>query len=362
MLIFCILPLLLKFCGVKVKFTKLGNSDLNVSKICMGTMTFGQQNTEQQAHQMLDYAISRGVNFIDTAEMYPVPPRAETVHSTEKFVGSWLSSQQRDNLVIATKATGGGRGMEWVRGGRHAFNETNLREALDGSLKRLQTDYVDLYQLHWPERNTPMFGKYIYEPDQEREFTPIHETLEALSKLVKEGKVRYIGLSNEWPWGLMQFLNMADQHDLPRVVTMQNAYNLINRTYETAMLEICHRENVSLLPYSPLAFGHLSGKYINDKNAAGRVNDFPGFAQRYEKPNLIPAVSAYAKLAQIHGLTPAQLALAFVYSRWFAASTIIGATSMAQLQEDIDAFDVVWNDDLENAIAELHLTYFNPAP
>ncbi len=341
---------------------QLGNSDLKVSKICLGTMTFGQQNSEKQAHEQLDYATQRGVNFIDTAEMYPVPPRAETVHSTEQYVGSWLAGQQRDKIILATKATGGSRGMPWVREGKHAFNKENIRSALEGSLKRLKTDYVDLYQLHWPERNTPMFGNFTYDPSQEHDFTPIRETLEVLSELVQEGKIRHVGLSNEWPWGLMQFLNIAAEHGLERVVTMQNAYNLINRTYETAMLEMCHRENVSLIPYSPLAFGHLSGKYLHDSKAAGRINDFPGFGQRYEKPNVIPAVSAYAQLAAEHQMTPAQFALAFVYSRWFVASTIIGATSMDQLKENIDAGDITWNDDLEQGAENIRMKYFNPAP
>ncbi len=345
-----------------MKKNRLGNSDLLVSQICLGTMTYGQQNTEAEAHEQLDFAVSRGINFIDTAEMYPVPPRAETVHSTEKFVGSWLKKQSRDQLVIATKATGGGRGMQWIRNGEHAFSKANLSQALDASLQRLQTDYIDLYQLHWPERNTPMFGKFLYDPQEERDFTPVHETLEALSDLVRQGKVRYIGLSNEWPWGVMQFLRLAEQHGLERIVTVQNAYNLINRTYETALLEMCHREQVSLIPYSPLAFGHLSGKYIRDTNAAGRVNDFPGFAQRYQKPNVIPAVTAYARLAAEHQLSPATLALAFVYSRWFVASTIIGATTMQQLSENIDALDLHWTDELEQAVADLHLQFFNPAP
>ena len=345
-----------------MQYTQLGRSELKVSKICLGTMTFGQQNTQDDAFAQLDYAIAHGVNFIDTAEMYPVPPRAETVHSTEIMVGNWLQHQPREQIVLATKATGGGRGMPWVRGGNHAFNRANLRDALENSLKRLRTDYVDLYQLHWPERNTPMFGKFTYDPAEEREFTDILETLQALGELVDEGKVRYIGLSNEWPWGVMQFLKASEQYHLPRVVTMQNAYNLINRTYECSLLEMCHRENISLIPYSPLAFGHLSAKYQRDPDARGRVNIFDGFAQRYEKPSVQPAVKAYAQIADQFDLSPAQLALAFVYSRWFVASTIIGATSMQQLQENIQAQDVVWTDEMEQAIAAMRLEFFNPAP
>lgn len=342
--------------------TRLGNSSLEVSRICLGTMTFGQQNSESEAHQQLDYAVSQGINFIDTAEMYPVPPRTETVHRTEEMVGNWLSRQAREQLVIATKVTGGGRNMHWIRGGGLAFDRKNIRAAIEGSLRRLQTDYVDLYQLHWPERNTPMFGEYLFDPHNERPFTPIEETLQVLAELVGEGKVRYVGLSNEWPWGLMQFLGAADRLGLPRVVSVQNAFNLINRTYETALLEMCYREKVSLLAYSPLAFGHLTAKYLQDAKARGRITDFPGFGQRYEKPVVQPAVKAYAELAEAHGLSATQLALAFVYSRWFTASTIIGATSMQQLRENIHAWSIPWTTELEEATEAIRLHYFNPAP
>lgn len=345
-----------------MKFTQLGNSDLEVSCVCLGTMTFGQQNNQVEAHQQLDYAVSQGINFIDTAEMYPVPPKAETVHRTEEIVGHWLTKQSREKLIIATKVTGGSRNMDWIRGGGLEFDRANIREAVEGSLRRLQTDYIDLYQLHWPERNTPMFGQYLYDPTQERAFTPIRETLEVLAELVEEGKIRYVGLSNEWPWGLMQFLNAAEQYNLPRVVSMQNAYNLINRTFETAMLEMCHRENISLLPYSPLAFGHLTAKYLDNQQAKGRITLFDGFGQRYEKPNVVPAVKVYADLAKQFALTPAQFALAFVYSRWFVGSTIIGATSMEQLVENVEAYSIEWTDEMEQQTEIVRLQYFNPAP
>ncbi len=345
-----------------ITYSPLGNSTLQVSNICLGTMTFGQQNSETEAHQQLDYARNQGINFIDTAEMYPVPPRAKTVHSTETIVGNWLCRQPREQVILASKAIGGGRGMGWVRGGNHAFNRTNLRSAVEGSLTRLKTDYIDLYQLHWPERNTPMFGNYLFDPQQERDFTPVAETLEALAELIDEGKLRYIGLSNEWPWGLMQFLNAAEQHGLPRVVSLQNAYSLLNRTYDTALREMCYRENIALLAYSPLAFGHLSAKYITDPEARGRVNLFDGFAQRYQKPTVEPAIRRYAELAASLKLSPATLALAFVYSRWFTTSTIIGATSLPQLEENIAAASVAWNDELEEAIENIHLQFFNPAP
>lgn len=345
-----------------MQYTTLGNSTLRVSKITLGTMTFGEQNSESEAHSQLDYAREHGINSIDTAEMYPVPPRAETVHRTEQVVGNWLAKQQRDEVVIATKVTGGGRNMEWIRDGSLSYGRNDIHNAIEGSLARLQTDYVDLYQLHWPQRNTPMFGHYLYDPTQERDFPSARETLDTLSELVEAGKVRHIGLSNEWPWGVMQFLNAAREYDLPLIVSTQNAYSLINRTYETALLEMCHREQCSLLAYSPLAFGHLSGKYLDNPDAKGRITLFDDFGQRYEKPMVQPAVQAYAALAQQHQLTPAQLALAFVYSRWFVASTIIGTTSMEQLSESIGAFEVEWSDELESAVEEIHLHYFNPAP
>ena len=347
---------------MSITYTTLGDSDLKVSNICLGTMTFGQQNTESQGHQQLDYAFEQGINFVDTAEMYPVPPRADTVHSTESIVGSWLKNQPRDKVILATKATGGSRGLEWVREGNHAFNKDNLRNALEGSLKRLNTDYVDLYQLHWPERNTPMFGQYLFNPEHERDFTSFVETLEALDELIQEGKIRHIGLSNEWAWGLMKFVESAKTHNLPKVVSVQNAHNLINRTFDQSLREVSYRENVPLLAYSPLAFGHLSAKYVDGSDSKGRVNIFDGFAQRYEKPAVEPAVKAYAALANDLGVTPATLALAFVYSRWFCASTIIGATSMAQLKENIDASNILWSEEIEQAVEEIHLNFFNPAP
>ncbi len=345
-----------------IQYNQLGDSDLKVSNICLGTMTFGQQNSEQEAHQQIDYALDQGINFIDTAEMYPVPPRAETAYSTENIVGNWIAKNPRNKIILATKAVGGARGISWIRSGEHAFNRVNLRKALEGSLKRLKTDYIDLYQLHWPERNTPMFGQYLFDLEQEREYTDFAETLQALSEFIKEGKIRYIGLSNEWPWGLMQFLNASERDNLPKVVSMQNAYNLINRTYDSSLREMGYRENVPLLAYSPMAFGHLSAKYINDSQAKGRVNIFDGFAQRYEKPAVEPAIQAYANLAQELKISPATLALAFTYSRWFCASTIIGATNMDQLTENINSIGFQWNDEIEQAVEAIHLQFFNPAP
>lgn len=352
-----------------MEYTKLGNTDLNVSKICLGTMTYGDQNTEAEAHEQLDYALAQGVNFIDTAEMYPVPPKAETYTRTEIIVGNWLKQQSRDKIILGGKVAGPRRGMDWIRGGPPSLDRANIRAAIEASLKRLQTDYIDVYQLHWPERNVPMFGQYQFDPTQEldadgkqRQWVSIHNQLETLAELVQEGKVRAIGLSNEQPWGLMEFLRIAKEYNLPRVATVQNCYNLINRGMEFGMAEVLYRENVSLLAYSPLAFGHLTAKYIDNPEAKGRVTMFLGYAQRYKKPGVFPASAAYAKLARAHGLTPTQLALSFVYHRWFVTSTIIGATSMSQLKENIAAYNTQLSPEVLAEIEHLHLTMMNPAP
>lgn len=349
-----------------MEYRQLGRSDLEVSAICLGTMTYGEQNTEAEAHEQLNYAYAQGINFIDTAEMYPVPPKAATYTRTETIVGNWLKHQQRDKVILATKIAGPRRKLEWIRGGPNAIDRENLRAAVEGSLSRLQTDYIDLYQLHWPERNVPMFGQYQFDPmqefdgDVEKQWVSVHEQLEALAELVQEGKIRYIGLSNEHAWGVMEFLRVAAEYKLPRIASIQNCYNLINRGYEFSLTEIGYREQVSLLAYSPLAFGHLTAKYL--EGGSGRASLFKGFAQRYEKPNVAPACAAYAKLAREHGYTPAELALAFVYHRWFVTSTIIGATSMTQLQENLAAWQKPLSKELQNAIEQLHLRYMNPAP
>lgn len=349
-----------------MEYRQLGQSDLQVSAICLGTMTYGEQNTEAEAHQQLDYALAHGINFIDTAEMYPVPPKAATYTRTETIVGNWLKRQQRDKIILATKIAGPRRNLAWVRGGPAAIDRQNLRDAVKGSLRRLQTDYIDLYQLHWPERNVPMFGQYQFDPEQEyeqgvqREWVSIHEQLQALAELVEEGKIRHVGVSNEQPWGVMEFLRIARVYRLPTIVSIQNCYNLINRGFEFGLAEIGFREKLSLLAYSPLAFGHLTGKYL--EGGAGRVSLFKGFAQRYEKPNVTPASAAYADLARQHGLSPAELALSFVFHRWFVTSTIIGATSMQQLQENIAAWHKPLSDEQLKQIEQLHLRYMNPAP
>jgi len=340
----------------------LGNSDLQVSEICLGTMTFGQQCSEAQGHAQLDRALAAGINFIDTAEMYPVPPRAASCGRTEEIIGGWLRGQARDRLVIASKAAGPSRGLHWIRGGHLGFDHGSLRSAVEGSLRRLQSDHIDLYQLHWPARNQPMFGQWQFDPTREHAATPILESIEALARLMREGKIRHYGLSNEHPWGVMEFVRLARENGLPRPVSLQNAYSLLNRIYENGLAEVCHREEVSLLPYSPLAFGTLTGKYLIDPQAAGRINEFPGFGQRYGKAGVAPAVRAYAELAARHRLTPTQLALAFVYSRWFVASTIIGATSVAQLDENLAALAVPLSPELLAGIDEVYLCHGNPAP
>jgi len=340
----------------------LGHSDLNIPEICLGTMTFGEQTDEADAHAQLDYALAAGVNFIDTAEMYAVPPRAETCGASESIVGRWLARQKRENILIATKVAGPARSLTWIRNGPLAMDCANIRAAVEGSLQRLQTDYIDIYQLHWPERNQPMFGQWQYEPDKERDCTPIRAQLEALAELVKEGKIRYVGVSNEHPWGIMQFTRLADELALPRIVSTQNAYHLLNRTYETGLAEVCHREKVGLLAYSPLAFGHLTGKYLVNPNAAGRLTQWPSFGQRYTKPNVQPAIAAYADLAHRHDITPTQLALGFVRSRWFVASTIIGASSLEQLRETLTATQTPISAELLAEIDDIHLRYTNPAP
>ena len=340
----------------------LGTSDLKVSAVCLGTMTFGKQNSAAEAHAQLDRAMDAGINFIDTAEMYAVPPRADTYGATERIVGDWLARQPRDRIVLATKVAGPARSLDWIRGGPPALDRANIRAALDGSLARLRTDHVDLYQLHWPERNQPMFGQWQYDPTRETAGTPIRAQLEALAELVAEGKIRYVGLSNEHPWGVMEFVRLASEYGLPRMVSIQNAYNLLNRVYDYGLAEVCHRERVGLLAYSPLAFGHLSGKYLRDPAAVGRLTLFEGFGQRYSKENVVPAVAAYAALAAELGVSLTTLALAFVYRRWCVASTIIGATSVAQLDENLAAWQTTLSDESLAAIDAIHLRYTNPAP
>lgn len=344
-----------------MKIVRLGNSDLNVSSLCLGTMTFGQQNNEQDAHSQLDCALAHGINFIDTAEMYPVPAKPETQGSTETYIGNWLQHQARDQIILASKVAGPNRGMNWVRGGQTlALTPEQINSAIEGSLKRLKTDYLDLYQLHWPERYVPMFGETEYDPSREVPATAIATQIETMAALIKAGKIRHYGLSNETPWGLMQFVNTAEQLGLPKPVSVQNAYNLINRTFEIGLTEVSRHTNIPLLAYSPLAFGILSGKYVNATPADARMTLFPGFGSRYHKTNVQEASAAYAQLAKDHGISPSQLALAFVQSRWFVGSTILGATSVAQLEEDIGSDAISLSPELLQAIQGIHRMYCNP--
>lgn len=350
-----------------MRYNRLGNSDLEVSEICLGTMTFGDQNSEADAHAQIDRALERGVNFIDTAELYPVPPKAETHTRTEQYIGSWIGANpgRRDQIVLASKVTGRSQMLPWMRGDQGELpqlDRSNIERAVEGSLRRLQTDYLDLYQIHWPDRNVPKFGEARFDPEREWDANPIHEQLEVLADLVDAGKVRYIGLSNETPWGVMEFARLAAEHDLPRVVSIQNAYNLLNRAFEGGLDEIAYREEVPLLVYSPLAFGHLTGKYLDGGAPEGaRLSLYPEFGNRYAKPGVEPASRAYVELAREAGLDPAQMALAFCRQQPFTASTIIGATSLDQLDSNLDSLEVTLDDDLLAKIDEIHRQYTNPA-
>ncbi|HAS6369776.1 TPA: NADP(H)-dependent aldo-keto reductase [Vibrio vulnificus] len=344
-----------------MQYTKLPHSTLELSKLCLGTMTFGEQNSQQDAFEQLDYAVAQGINFIDTAEMYPVPPKAQSQGLTEQFIGNWLSkSGKREKVLIATKIAGP-RNVPYIRDNM-SLNRRHIHTAIDDSLTRLQTDYVDLYQLHWPQRQTNCFGQLNYPyPDTQEEVTLI-ETLEALNELVKAGKVRYIGVSNETPWGVMTLLRLAEKHDLPRIVSIQNPYNLLNRSFEVGLSEISHYEGVQLLAYSPMAFGTLSGKYLDGARPKGaRCTLFERF-QRYFTPQGLEATKAYVSLARDYGLDPAQMALAFVNQRPFVASNIIGATTLDQLKANIESLNVKLEDEVLNKIQQIGTTYSNPCP
>ena len=331
-----------------MKQVTLGQSGLSVTPICLGTMTFGEQVNEPLAHTILSHSLERGVNFLDTAEMYAVPPKAETFNATEKIIGNWLEKNPgaRQKLVIATKVAGPSRGMPWVRGGSSDLTTADIIAACEGSLQRLKTDVIDLYQLHWPTRNVPMFGAMYYDPSRDNPaLTSMHAQLEALGTLVKAGKVRAIGLSNETPYGVHEFVRLAEQHNLPRVATVQNVYNLVSRALENGLDETMHHLGVSLLAYSPLAFGLLTGKYDvsgvdgPDAPKEGRIAKYESVRkQRWGRKEAFAAAVRYNTLARENGMTPSQMALAFCYTKWQVASTIIGVTSVAQLDEDINAW------------------------
>jgi aryl-alcohol dehydrogenase-like predicted oxidoreductase len=340
---------------------KLGNTDIDVSLICLGTMTWGEQNTEAEAHSQLDCAVERGINFIDTAETYPVPPRGETQGRTEAYIGRWLRRRGgRDELVIASKVAGPGDWMSHLRGGPR-LDRAHMTEALEDSLRRLGTDYLDLYQIHWPARPTNFFGHLGYSHREDTGATPIAETLETLDHFVRQGKVRHVGISNETPWGTMEYLRLAERHGWPRIVSIQNPYNLLNRSFEVGLAEMAIREQAGLLAYSPLGFGVLTGKYLDESPANGRITLFPRFS-RYTNEQGVAATRAYVELARAHGLSPAQMALAFVSSRPFLTSNIIGATTLEQLREDIESAELVLGDDILEAIENIHTRHPNPCP
>ena len=349
---------------------RLGRSDLQVTPICLGTMTFGEQVDEATAHAIMDRSLARGVNFIDTAEMYSVPPRAETFRTTEVMVGNWLAKNRsaRQNLVLASKVAGPSRSMPWIRGGSTDLTAADIIEACDGSLQRLQTDVIDLYQIHWPVRHVPAFGMVYFDPAKDTAGTSIQVQLEALQKLVQAGKVRAIGLSNETPYGVHEFVRLAEQRGLPHVATVQNGYSLLNRSVENALDESLHRLGVSLLAYSPLAFGLLTGKYDASgltgpgAPAAGRLTVFESTRkQRWGRPEALTAARRYNALAREYGLTPTQMALAFCYTKWQVASTIIGVTTVAQLEEDIDAWGTTLPGDLLKKIDAIRWEIRDPA-
>ena len=353
-----------------MKTIQLGTSDLHVPPICLGTMTFGEQVDEPTSHAILSHAVERGVTFWDTAEMYAVPPRAETFQVTETYIGNWIAKnpQLRQKLTIATKVAGPSRGMPWVRGGSMDLTAADIVAACDGSLQRLNTDVIDLYQLHWPTRNLPLFGMMAFDPSKDRVVTSMHTQLEALGQLVKAGKVRAIGLSNESPYGVCEFVHLAEQHGLPRVATVQNAYSLLNRTHENGLDEAMHHLKVSLLAYSPLAYGLLTGKYDAsgitgpDAPANARITLFESTRkQRWGRPDALAAARRYNALALANGLTPTRMALAYCYTKWQVASTIIGVTTQAQLDEDIDAYGTVLAPELLKAIDAIRWEIRDPA-
>jgi aryl-alcohol dehydrogenase-like predicted oxidoreductase len=344
-------------------YSNLPHTDIEVSKICLGTMTWGNQNTEEEAHEQMDYAVDQGINFFDTAELYPIPAHPDRYADTERIIGTWFQKNgNRDRIVLASKIAGKAEMSKFIR--TTGFTPESIRNAVDGSLERLQTDYIDLYQLHWPERNTNYFGQRGYEHDASDHWKDnIHEVLQALRELIRNGKIRHLGISNETPWGTMRFLMESKVHaSLPRAITIQNPYNLLNRLFEVGLSEIAMREKVGLLAYSPLAFGTLTGKYLGGmRPATSRIVLFPQY-DRYSGETAVRATEKYHKLAKENGLSMTQMALAFVNSRPFVTSNIIGATSMEQLKQNIGSIDLKLGDEVLKGIEEIHDTIPNPAP
>ena len=344
-----------------MKYTTLDHTDLKVSKICLGTMTWGRQNTEADGHEQMSYAFDQGVNFFDTAEMYAIPPTKETYGSTESIIGSWFKKTGlRDKIILATKIAGRAGFTKHIR--NEVYTRQALMDAVDGSLKRLGIGHIDLYQLHWPERHTNYFGQrgYTHNPKDSWEDN-FEDILDTLSALVQQGKIRYVGLSNETPWGVMRYLNESKYKDRPRMATIQNPYSLLNRSFETGLAEMAIREKIRLLAYSPLAFGVLSGKYLEGRPEKARLTLFPHYT-RYNSPNVRQATKQYVDLAKEHGLTPTQMALSFVNDRPFVASNIIGATTMDQLKENIDSIQIELEQEVIDKINEIHEQHPDPAP
>jgi aryl-alcohol dehydrogenase-like predicted oxidoreductase len=346
-----------------MKQRPLGTTDIRVSELCLGTMTFGEQNSEADAFAQLDRAVAAGINFIDTAEMYPVPPRAETQGLTERYIGNWLAERGgRERLIIASKVSGPGDWIDYLRMPGRRLDRSNIEAAVDASLTRLRTDYIDLYQLHWPDRETNYFGQLGYSHPETDDSVPLLETLQVLGDLVQSGKVRHVGLSNETPWGTMRILAMAETHGLPRMVSIQNPYSLLNRSFEVGLAEIAMREQCGLLAYSPLAFGMLSGKYLNGARPAGaRLTLFDRF-DRYSNDEAVRATGEYCAIARRHGLDPAQMALAFVTSRPFVTSNIIGATTLEQLDSNLGSVELDLTDEVLGEIEAVHIRQPNPSP
>jgi len=344
-------------------YHRIPHSTRSVSQLGLGTMTFGEQNSEADAHAQLDLALRSGINFIDTAEMYPVPPRPETQGLTEQYIGSWLKQRgSRDKIILASKVAGPSRGNDASIRPDMALDRKNIRAALDASLKRLNTDYLDLYQLHWPQRQTNFFGKLGYQYSETTAQVTLLETLEALAEQVRAGKIRYIGVSNETAWGVMRYLQLAEKHELPRIVSIQNPYSLLNRSFEVGLAEISQHEGVELLAYSSLAFGTLSGKYLNGAQPAGARNTLFSRFTRYSGEQSQQAVAEYVALAQQHQIDPSQMALAYVRQQPFVASTLLGATTLEQLQINIDSFNLTLNAEILEGIEAIHRRYTYPAP
>lgn len=341
----------------------LGHTGLAVSPICLGTMTWGQQNSEADGHAQMDYALEQGINIFDTAEMYAVPPSAETYGRTEKIIGSWFAARRtRDRVILATKINGPGPNMPYVRDGDTRLDRRNITQAVENSLRRLRTDYIDLYQLHWPDRSTNTFGRLDFVSDSRERMTPPEETLEALDEQVKAGRIRYVGLSNETPWGAMTFLGLAESRGLPRIQSVQNPYSLLNRSFDIGLAECALREGCGLLAYSPLAGGTLTGKYLDGRIPPGTRRAIDPRRSRYDRPRGDAATRAYVDIARRHGLDPAQMAIAFVLGRPFVTSAIVGATSLEQLRTDIAARDLVLSDEVTREIEAVHQANPNPCP